>query len=86
MKGRREYTEVIADILRPGQMGTTQLAYFSRLNYSQLRKYLNFLTERGLMVWVDGERAYRKTEEGFRLLETIDRLHTLLSSDTTGTS
>jgi predicted transcriptional regulator len=84
MKRRREYVEVIADILRLGKMGTTQMAYGSRLNYSQLRKYLNFLTERGLMARVDEERAYRTTEKGFRLLETIDRLQALLSSDSGG--
>jgi predicted transcriptional regulator len=81
MKHGREYTEVIADILRLGQMGTTQMMYSTRLNYSQLRKHPDFLTERGLMTWVDEERVYRKTEKGFRLLQTIDHLQALLSSD-----
>lgn len=86
MKRRREYIEVIADILHLGQMSTTQMMYSTRLNHPQLRRYLNLLTERGLMTWVDEERTYRKTEKGFRLLETIDRLQALLSSDTAGTS
>ena len=81
MKRRREYIEVIADILRLRQAGTTQMMFGARVSHSQLRKHLNLLTERGLMTWVDEERAYRTTEKGFRLLETIDRLQALLSSD-----
>jgi predicted transcriptional regulator len=81
MRHKREYIEVIADILRLGQMGRTQMMYDARLSYSQLRKYLDFLTERGLMTWVDEEKIYRTTEKGFRLLETIDRMQALLSPD-----
>ena len=75
MKRRRSNIEVIADILRLGQMGKTEIMYNANMSYSQLQKYLDFLTERGFMERVSSETSiatYRTTTDGRNLLKVIE--------------
>jgi predicted transcriptional regulator len=75
MKHRRSNIEVIADILRLGQMGKTKIMYNANMSYSQLQKYLDFLTERGFMERVNSETSiatYRTTTDGRNLLKVIE--------------
>jgi predicted transcriptional regulator len=41
MERRRSSVEVIADILRLGQAGKTEIMYSANMSYFQLQKYLN---------------------------------------------
>ena len=75
MKRRRSNIEVIADILRLGQMGKTEIMYNANMSYAQLQKYLGFLTERGFMERVGSETSiamYRTTTNGRNLLKVIE--------------
>jgi len=57
---RRSSIEVIADMLRLGEAGKTEIMYSVNMSYFQLQKYLNFMLELRLIdkvtnLWVTKE-------------------------------
>lgn len=74
---RRSSMEIIADMLRLGEAGKTEIMYSANMSYFQLQKYLNFLLERGLIDKVklgNPSVTYRVTKKGLRILRSIDAL------------
>ena len=72
---RRSSIEIIADMLRLGEAGKTEIMYSVNMSYFQLQKYLGFLLERGLIDKVrlgNPSVAYRVTGKGLELLRSID--------------
>ena len=49
MNKRRSSIQVIADMLRLGEAGKTEIMYSANMSYFQLQKYLQYLTERELI-------------------------------------
>lgn len=81
MERRRSNIEVIADILRLGEAGKTEIMYSANMSYFQLQKYLNFMLQRNLIDKVKVGNpivTYRVTEKGLRLLRNIDAILQLL--------
>jgi predicted transcriptional regulator len=77
MDRRRSNIEVIADMLRLGEAGKTEIMYSANMSYFQLKKYLNFLLQLGLITKVtlgNPSVTYRVTEKGLRLLRNIDSI------------
>ena len=77
MNNRRPNIEVIADMLRLGEAGKTEIMYSANMSYFQLQKYLKFLTQRGLIDRVvvgNPKITYKVTEKGLGLLENIDSI------------
>ena len=75
MERRRSSVEVIADILRLGQAGKTEIMYSANMSYFQLQKYLNYLLKLGLIDKVEVGNpsvTYRVTEKGLSLLKSIE--------------
>ena len=82
MNNRRSNIEVIADILRLGEAGKTEIMYSANMSYRQLQNYLNFLTERGfieLMKVGNPVTTYKATKRGSRLLKNIDNILEMLA-------
>ena len=82
MNHRRSNIEVIADILRLGQAGKTEIMYSANMSYCQLQKYLDFLMERGFIDRVSSQNptiTYRTTRKGTSLLKRIDGVLAMLS-------
>ena len=80
---RRSSIEVIADMLRLGEAGKTEIMYSANMSYSQLQKYLNFLLQLGLINKVTVGNpivTYRVTRKGLRLLKSIDSILEILES------
>ncbi len=78
---RRSSIEVIADMLRLGEAGKTEIMYSANMSYSQLQKYLNFLLQLGLINKVTVGNpivTYRVTRKGLRLLRNIDGILEML--------
>ena len=78
---RRSSIEVIADMLRLGEAGKTEIMYSANMSYSQLQKYLNFLLQLGLVNKVTVGNpivTYRVTRKGLRLLRNIDGILEML--------
>jgi predicted transcriptional regulator len=75
--GRRSSIEVIADMLRLGEAGKTEIMYSANMSYFQLKKYLKFLMEKGLISEVtlgNPSVTYRVTPDGLKLLRNIDNI------------
>ena len=74
---RRSSIEVIADMLRLGEAGKTEIMYSANMSYFQLQKYLSFLLQLGLIDKVavgNPVVTYRVTKKGLRLLRNIDSI------------
>ncbi len=81
---RRSSIEVIADMLRLGEAGKTEIMYSANMSYFQLQKYLNFLLELRLIDKVmmgNPSVTYRVTRKGLRLLKSIDSILEMLEID-----
>ena len=77
LEHRRSNIQVIADILRLGEAGKTEIMYSANMSYFQLQKYLNFLLQLGLINKVTVGNpvvTYRVTRKGLRLLKSIDSI------------
>ena len=78
---RRSSIEVIADMLRLGEAGKTEIMYSANMSYYQLQKYLNFLLHLKLIDKVTVGNpvvTYRVTKKGLRLLRSIDSITQML--------
>jgi predicted transcriptional regulator len=81
LERRRSSIEVIADMLRLGEAGKTEIMYSANMSYHQLQKYLNFLLHLGLITKVtlgNPMVTYRVTRKGLRLLRNIDSILEML--------
>ena len=81
MNNRRSNIEVIADILRLGQAGKTEIMYSANMSYRQLQKYLDFLVKNGfidVMKVGNPVTVYKVNEKGLKLLNTIENLFEML--------
>ena len=77
MQHRRSSIEVIADILRLGEAGKTEIMYSANMSFRQLQKYLGFMLELELINKVEVGNpivTYRVTKKGLRLLRNIDSI------------
>jgi predicted transcriptional regulator len=75
LTNRRSSIEVIADILRLGEAGKTEIMYSVNMSFKQLQKYLKFMLELKLIDRVmvgNPVVTYRITDKGLRLLRSID--------------
>ena len=75
LTNRRSSIEVIADILRLGEAGKTEIMYSANMSFKQLQKYLEFLLDLKLIDRVTVGNpvvTYRVTKKGLRLLRSID--------------
>ena len=80
---RRSSIEVIADMLRLGEAGKTEIMYSANMSYYQLQKYLKFLLQLQLIDKVTVGNpvvTYRVTRKGLRLLKSIDGILDILES------
>ena len=81
LEHRRSSIEVIADMLRLGEAGKTEIMYSANMSYFQLQKYLKFMLELKLIdrVYVGNPIVtYRVTKKGLRLLRSIDSILEIL--------
>ena len=77
LEGRRSSIHVIADILRLGEAGKTEIMYSANMSYFQLQKYLSYLLQLKLIdkVIVGNPTVhYRVTKKGLMLLRNIDSI------------
>ena len=83
INNRRSNIQIIADMLRLGEAGKTEIMYSVNMSYFQLQKYLKFLLEMKLIdkVYLGNPIvSYRVTEKGLRLLKNIDSIQQVLES------
>ncbi len=81
LNNRRSNFEIIADMLRLGEAGKTEIMYSANMSYFQLQKYLNFLLQLKLIDKItmgNPTVTYRVTRKGLRLLRNIDNILQIL--------
>ena len=80
---RRSNIEIIAEMLKVGENGAgkTKIMYNANLSYTQIQKYLGFLTSQGFidkMQLGNPSVTYQVTNNGLKLLESINNLMEML--------
>ncbi len=83
LNNRRSSIEIIADMLRLGEAGKTEIMYSANMSYFQLQKYLQFLLQQKLIDKVTVGNpivTYRVTKKGLHLLRNIDNIQQVLES------
>ena len=81
LERRRSNIEVMADMLRLGEAGKTEIMYSANMSYHQLQKYLTFMLQLGLITKVTVGNpvvTYRVTRKGLRLLRSIEGILEIL--------
>jgi predicted transcriptional regulator len=63
-------------ILRAANNGATKtrLMYSAYLSYAQVKEYMQFLMDKGLLMYEQGSSLYRLTERGAKFLRAYDQI------------
>lgn len=78
---KRSNIQVMADVLRLGEAGKTEIMYQVNMSYHQLQRYLSYLIEHGLLdkiVKPNPGVRYRVTPKGEQALKSIDAVLDIL--------
>ena len=83
---RRSDIEIIADMLKVGENGAgkTEIMYSANMSYSQIQKYLGYLTAQGFidkMKMGNPSVTYQVTDSGLKLLQLISSIKEMLGLD-----
>ena len=81
MKHHRSRSEIIACILEitnSNRVRQTEILYKTYLSHSLLNQYLILLLQTGLIEYIQGERSFRITEKGMRLLHMFNQIGQLI--------
>jgi predicted transcriptional regulator len=84
--GNRSTIDIASDVLEAANGGASkiQIMYKALLSYNQMKVYVNFLNEKGLLVYDNqhGEAyVFSTTEKGLRFLEIYNRLEDMIKKD-----
>src|SRR3712207_1714377 len=86
--GNRSSIDIVSRILEAANGGAskTKIMYRALLSYNQMKEYVNFLTQKGLLVHGYHQRqeevhTYRTTEKGLRFLATYNQLHDMIKEE-----
>src|ERR671938_806062 len=80
----RSRTDIVGLILEAANGGgatKTKIMYKAFLSYAQLKEYLTFLMDNGLLQRDQGRQFYRTTEKGIRVLQMYIQVHEMMSID-----
>jgi predicted transcriptional regulator len=82
----RSTLDIASDVLKAANGGASKIKimYGAFLCYKQMKEYVNFLTEKGLLVIdnKDGEaQVFKTTEKGLRFLEIHNRLDEMIKEE-----
>jgi predicted transcriptional regulator len=78
----RSRTDIIGLILEAtkGGLNKTKIMYRAYLSSMQLKEYLMILLEKGLIEYEEGQKTYRTTTKGIRLLRIFNNMEELTPS------
>ena len=77
----RSKHEIISDILRAIDLDGTTISgiqYKTYISHQHLKKYLSYLIQNELVVYVKADKRFRITSQGHHALDTYDKLDELL--------
>ena len=76
----RSRTDIVGSILEAtngGRANKTKIMYKAFLSFEQLKEYLIVLQEKGLIEYEEGQKTYRTTTKGMRLLQIVNNMEEL---------
>jgi predicted transcriptional regulator len=76
----RSRTDIVGSILKAangGRANKTKIMYKAFLSFEQLNEYLIVLQEKGLIEYEEGQKTYRTTTKGMRLLQIVNNMEEL---------
>ena len=76
----RSRTDIVGSILKAanrGRANKTKIMYKAFLSFEQLKEYLTVLQEKGLIEYEEGQKTYRTTTKGMRLLQIVNNMEEL---------
>jgi predicted transcriptional regulator len=86
--GNRSSIDIISHILEAANGGAskTKIMHRALLSYNQMKEYVNFLTQKGLLVHEyhqqqGGVHMYRTTEKGLRFLAIYNQLDDMIKEE-----
>ena len=81
----RDKIEIISDVLEAANGGASKIRimYKAGLSYKQMRGYVNFLAEKGLLDYgyQQDVQIVRTTEKGLLFLDTYNRIHDIIMEE-----
>jgi predicted transcriptional regulator len=81
----RDKIEIISHVLEAANGGAikTRIMYKAVLSYKQMKEYVNFLAEKGLLEYgyQQDVRIVRTTEKGLLFLDTYYRIQDIITED-----
>jgi predicted transcriptional regulator len=81
----RDKIEIISDVLEAANGGAIKIRimYKAVLSYKQMKGYVNFLAEKGLLEYgyQQDVQVVRTTERGLLFLDTYNRIHDIITED-----
>jgi predicted transcriptional regulator len=85
--GNRSTIDIASDVLEAANGGASkiEIMYKALLSYNQMKVYVNFLNEKGLLVYDNNQHGeahtFRTTEKGLRFLEIYNRLDDMIKEE-----
>ena len=77
----RSRSDIISDILDAANGGSatrTKIMYKAYLSFTQLKEYLNILTENDLLSYNASTQTFKTTEKGLRFLEICNQMNDMI--------
>lgn len=69
----------ILECVSEGAFTRTKIMFKAFLSYAQVKDYMKFLQEKGLVEYEEGNSLYRITDKGFDFLRKWDEIRSLVS-------
>ena len=83
----RSRNEIVSDLLRSAGSGgatKTRLMYGAFLSFRQVKEYLGYVVERGLLTYDEGDQMYSLTKKGLEFLSASDQVEALVGLEPAG--
>ena len=80
----RDRIDIISQILEAANGGASKsrIMYKSLLSYKQMKEYVKFLTEKGLLGYDQQEvQTFKTTEKGLHFLNTYNRIGDMIKEE-----
>ena len=77
-RSRSEIIALILEVANGNRVRLTEILYKTFLSYGYLREYLVLLVEKDLVEYLQGERTYKTTAKGMRLLRIFTEMRALI--------
>ena len=77
-RSRSEIIAAILEVANGNRVTLTELLYKTYLSHGYLKEYLLLLVEKDLIEYLQGERTYKTTAKGMRLLRIFTEMRALI--------